>query len=152
MRAAFAALDLQAFVKNTGGSGLHVVVPLVPERSWRDLFALARRLSEILVEQSPGSFTTSVRKRGREGKILLDYLRNNRTNTSVAAYSVRARPKAPVSTPLSWDELDPGIPADHFTVGNLERRLARLAADPWRDYARVRQRLDARTLKGLGIG
>lgn len=79
-------------------------------------------------------------KAPRRSKILIDYLRN-RGNTSIAAYSTRARPGAPVSTPLSWEELAPGLRSDHYTIANLPRRLARLQADPWARYATLSQRL-----------
>jgi bifunctional non-homologous end joining protein LigD len=62
----------------------------------------------------------------------------------VAAFSTRARPGAPVSTPIAWDELGPRLRSDHFTVSNLRRRLASLRLDPWKDYARIRQALPAR--------
>src|SRR5690349_3988330 len=67
-------------------------------------------------------------------KILIDYLRNNRTNTSVAAFSTRARPNAPISVPLDWGELSPELKFDHYTVNNLSERLRRLKSDPWKDY------------------
>jgi bifunctional non-homologous end joining protein LigD len=95
----------------------------------------------VLVRQGPGTYTTDFAKKGRERKILIDYLRNNRTNTSVAAYSTRAKPRAPVSVPLAWDELGPRLRSDHFTVRTVPRRLATLRADPWKAYAKTRQRL-----------
>jgi bifunctional non-homologous end joining protein LigD len=82
-------------------------------------------------------------KAGRQDKILLDVLRNNRGSTSVAAYSTRARPNAPVSVPLSWEELQPDLRPDRYTVENLHRRLASLPADPWARYFTLRQRLAA---------
>jgi bifunctional non-homologous end joining protein LigD len=77
----------------------------------------------------------------RKGKIFIDYLRNVRGATSVAAYSTRARPQAPISTPLDWGELTPRLHSDHYTIANLPRRLAALGADPWARYWTVRQRL-----------
>src|SRR5437899_2358957 len=94
VRAALAALALESFVKTTGGAGLHVVVPLVPDAGWPECLAFARGVAEAIERQDPRRYTTTFRKAGRERRILIDYLRNNRTNTSVAAFSTRARPRA----------------------------------------------------------
>jgi bifunctional non-homologous end joining protein LigD len=90
-------------------------------------------------------------KAKRRGRILLDYLRNNRGNTSVAAYSTRARPGAPVSTPITWDELASGIKPDQFHVGNIHKRLGSLEADPWKRYGTVRQRITAAVRRRLHL-
>ncbi|HJW69683.1 MAG TPA: DNA ligase D [Candidatus Binatia bacterium] len=137
-------LGLVTFLKTTGGKGLHLVVPIDPGPSWTDCLAFARAVAGDLARESPGAFTVDVAKRERHGRIYLDYLRNLRGATAVAAYSTRARPGAPVSTPLAWDELGPRLRADHFTVSNLPRRLTTLRHDPWKDYARTRQALPAR--------
>lgn len=150
VRSALSALKLESFVKTTGGVGLHVVVPIEPELGWDETLAFARRFSEVIVRHDPSRYTTRFIKRGRENKILIDYLRNNRTNTSVAAYSTRARPTAPLSVPLAWDELSPRLTPQRFTVTTLERRLRRLGADPWRRYGRVRQRLSSELVQALG--
>jgi bifunctional non-homologous end joining protein LigD len=135
------ALGLASFVKTTGGAGLHVVVPLAPAAGWDECLAFTRAFAEALVRQNPRAYTTEFVKAGREGKILIDYLRNNRTNTSVAAFSTRARAGASVSVPLAWAELGPRLRSDHFTVRNVPARLAALRGDPWRDYWKSRQRL-----------
>jgi bifunctional non-homologous end joining protein LigD len=93
------------------------------------------------VQRNPSLYTVAFRKSGRERKILVDYLRNNRTNTSVAAFSTRARPNATVSVPLAWSELKPDTLKRQYTVLTLPQRLARLKADPWRDYWETRQKL-----------
>jgi bifunctional non-homologous end joining protein LigD len=81
------------------------------------------------VRTDPERHTITFAKRGRERKILLDYLRNNRTNTSICAFSTRARPGAPVSMPLDWDEL--ASEPDRYTMLTAPRRLKRLRRDPW---------------------
>jgi len=73
------------------------------------------------------------------GKIYIDYLRNQRGATSICAYSTRARPEAPISVPLDWDEL--GAKRPEFTVANVPKRLRGLRQDPWKGYERVKQRL-----------
>jgi len=149
LRSAFDALELESFVKTTGGVGLHVVVPLVPQAGWSECLAFARGIAEAIERQSPRLYTTAFPKAGRERKILLDYLRNNRTNTSVAAFSTRAKPRASVSVPLAWDELSPRLRSDHFTVNNLGERLARLKEDPWRPYWHCKQRIASKLLQAI---
>ncbi|MFL5319091.1 MAG: non-homologous end-joining DNA ligase [Myxococcaceae bacterium] len=140
IRRVLEALGLRSFVKNTGGSGLHVVVPLKPAVDWAECLRFSRLIAALFVRQDPKLYTTDYAKAGRKQKILIDYLRNNRTNTSVCAYSTRAKPHAPVSVPLSWDELSEDVMADHFTVRNVHKRLSR-GRDPWREYSRTRQTL-----------
>jgi bifunctional non-homologous end joining protein LigD len=149
MRSLLRALGLESFVKTTGGRGLHVLVPLVPHADWRQCLAFSRGLSAVLVAREPDRYTTSFPKAGRERKILVDYLRNNRTNTSVAAFSTRARPRAPVSVPLRWEELGPTLRSDHYTIATIERRLGRLREDPWKSYWTARQRLEPAMLDAL---
>src|SRR5579862_5003613 len=135
VRTALDARGLPSFVKTTGGRGLHVVVPLRPDADWQTCLAFAHRLADGLAAADPARFTTNFTKRGRERKILVDYLRNNRTNTSVAAYSPRARPGAAVSMPLTWSELRPDTGPERHTLGTALQRLRRLRADPWAGYA-----------------
>jgi bifunctional non-homologous end joining protein LigD len=149
VRSALDALALKSFVKTTGGRGAHVVVPLTPKASWDECLAFARSLAEALERDDPRRYTTAFAKKGRERKILIDYLRNNRTNTSIAAYSTRARPHAPISVPLAWDELSARLPSDHFTVANLAKRVRRLPDDPWREYWKTRQTLKPNSAKRI---
>ena len=143
LRTHLQGLGLESFLKTTGGKGLHLVVPIDRGPSWDDCLAFARSVAEDLARTAPRAFTADVAKRERHGRIYLDYLRNLRGATSVAAYSTRARPGAPVSTPIRWEELGPRLRADHFTIANLPRRLASLTEDPWAEYAHTRQRLPA---------
>ena len=92
-------LGLESWVKTTGGHGLHVVAPIKPGRDWSECLAFARDVSEV-IERTDPLYTATFAKAGRERQILIDYLRNNRTNTSVCAFSPRARPGAMVSMPL----------------------------------------------------
>ena len=149
LRATLLALGLRSFVKTTGGSGLHLVAPLAPERDWSDCLTFARALCEVVAARHPRLYTTRFAKAGREKLILLDYLRNNRTNTSVAAYSPRARPGAPVSAPIDWDELSPRLDPARFTVRTVPRRLARQRTDPWQEYWSLRQRLGSAALHAV---
>ena len=105
VRARLRELNLESFVKTTGGKGLHVVVPLTPAADWDRCKQFAREVAEACARRTPDAFTVNMSKARRTGKIYLDFLRNGRGATSVAPYSTRARPGATVSTPLTWPEL-----------------------------------------------
>ena len=152
VRVAFETLGLESFVKTTGGKGLHVVVPFVPDHDYETCLGFARGVSEFIVRQHPKLYTTAMPKRGREKKILLDYYRNHRGSTAIAAFSTRARDGAPVAVPLAWDELGPKLRSDQFTVANVRTRLARLKRDPWREYWTLRQRISAEALAAMTGG
>jgi bifunctional non-homologous end joining protein LigD len=139
-------LDLVSWVKTTGGHGLHVVAPIKPQRDWSVCLEFARAVSEA-IERTAAICTTTFAKRGRERKILIDYLRNNRTNTSVCAFSPRARAGAMVSMPLDWMELSAG--PERWTLTTVPGRLKRLNVDPWAGYWSASQRLSAATIKAL---
>ena len=149
VRAVLEALDLASFVKTTGGRGLHVVVPMVPHADWTECLAFSRGLSEALERTRPELYTTEFARAGRSRKILLDYMRNNRTNTSIAAYSTRARPGAPISVPLRWDELKTSLRPSSLSVATLPRRLDRLTADPWKEYWSCRQKLTITRIRAV---
>ena len=149
VRDLLAIMELRCFVKTTGGRGLHIVVPIVPREDWSECLAFARALGDVLVRRDPSRFTTNFAKAGREHQLLVDYLRNNRTNTSVAVYSTRARAGAPVSVPPAWSELSASRPPERHTVKTVSTRLARLAADPWREYRSVTQHLPRAAVTAL---
>ena len=132
VREVLTTLKLKSWAKTTGGQGLHVVVPLKPKRTVAECLEFSRAVSAAIVRSDPRTYTTEFAKSGRERKILIDYLRNNRTNTSVCAFSPRARSGAAVSMPRGWDDLDE--PPQRFTVLTVPRRLDRLRRDPWKDY------------------
>jgi bifunctional non-homologous end joining protein LigD len=147
LRDVLGTLKLAAWVKTTGGRGVHVVSPLRPSLDWSECLAFSRAVAEAFERSDPTRFTTSFSKAGRVRKILVDYLRNNRTNTSICAYSPRARVGAPVSTPITWAELkhDP----DRWTLPAVARRLARQRADPWADYWKTSQRISKESMVAL---
>jgi bifunctional non-homologous end joining protein LigD len=144
-------VGLESWVKTTGGKGLHVLVPVAPDHGWDAIIAFSRAVAEALVRDAPERFTARMAKSERPGKIFIDWLRNNRANTSVAAYSTRAKPNAPLSLPITWEELDLGhVRPDGFTLENARDRVTRTRA-AWADYFRTRQRLSARTLRRVGL-
>jgi bifunctional non-homologous end joining protein LigD len=144
-------LDLECFVKTTGGKGFHVVLPLRPVHTWDEVKAFSKGLADHLARMIPDRFIANMSKQKRKGKIYVDYLRNARGATAIAAYSTRARPGAPVSVPLAWEELSVAVRSDHFTVENVVVRLNRLKQDPWRDYVSVRQKLTRKMRAALGM-
>jgi bifunctional non-homologous end joining protein LigD len=142
-------VDLESFPKTTGGKGLHVVVPLAPRADWRECLEFSRAVAEAIERHDPTLFTTAFAKAGRERKILIDYMRNNRTNTSVAAFSTRARAGAPISMTLKWEEVTPALDPAAWTIATAERRLSSLRRDPWRDYWSCKQRLPAKAVEAF---
>jgi bifunctional non-homologous end joining protein LigD len=144
LRARLEELGLQTFVKTTGGKGLHVVAPLQPKQSWDEMKEFSRGIAEEFVRAAPQWFVATMTKSKRTGKIFLDFFRNTRGATAVAAYSTRARPGAPVSMPLSWDELPSLQSAAAHTLATAPDRLATLKADPWKGYFEVRQWISAK--------
>lgn len=135
VRARLKEVGLVPFVKTSGGKGLHVVAPLQPKAEWPAVKSFCHDLAKAMARDDPDRFVSTVTKSKRQGKILVDYLRNQRGATAVAAYSTRARPGAHVSAPLTWEELaDGALPAD-FTILSMPARLAALRRDPWADFA-----------------
>ncbi len=144
-------VGLRSFLKTTGGKGLHIVVPLQPRHDWDEVKAFSKRVAELVEQADPEHYTTNMSKAVRGGKIFLDYLRNGRTATAIAAYSTRARPQATVSVPIAWEELTPDLHSDTFTIRNLPDRLKNLKRDPWAEISSVRQSLSQTVKKRLGI-
>ena len=141
VRQRLAALGLESFVKTTGGKGLHVVLPIAPVHAWPDVKAWAKSISEAMAAESPDLYLTRIAKAEREGRIFIDYLRNDPTSTAVGPYSTRARPGAPVAMPLAWKEVEPGLDPARFNVRTARDEVAARASDPWTEMDECRQRL-----------
>lgn len=139
LRAVLARLGLGAFLKVTGGKGLHVVAPLKPQAEWQEAKEFSRGLVEIMAAMKPAAYTTNIRKASREGRVFLDYLRNGRTATAVAAWSPRGRDGAPLAVPIAWDDIERKRTMPRFTLDKA--KLAFKAADPWQDYDKARRPL-----------
>jgi bifunctional non-homologous end joining protein LigD len=117
------------------------VLPIEPVVEWDDAKAFTQTFAETMAKARPHRYVAIMSKTARRGRIFIDYLRNGRGATAVAAYSTRALPAATVSTPLDWSELSDGIRSDHFRIDNLRKRLDVLGQDPWADFFTIRQRL-----------
>ncbi|ASL42386.1 hypothetical protein bAD24_I02775 [Burkholderia sp. AD24] len=142
-------LGLASFCKTSGGKGLHVVVPLAKQAGWDDVKGFSQAVAQHMAATLPTHFSAKMGAQNRKGKIFVDYLRNNRGSSTVAAFSARARPGLGVSVPLAWEEVDTTTAGDQWTIENLHERLADLKRDPWADYAKTRQRLTAAMKKRL---
>lgn len=129
-------LGLSPYVMTTGSRGLHVVVPLDRSAEFDAVRDFAGRAADALAERHPDTLTTAQRKNKRGGRLYLDVMRNAYGQTAVMPYSLRAKPGAPVATPLAWEELGAGdLTARSYHIGNLFRRLGQID-DPWADMKR----------------
>jgi len=143
-------LGLEAFLKTTGGKGLHVVVPIQAVHVWDDAREFTKAVAELLVRTFPDRFTSKLAKASRGGRIFVDYLRNAEGATAVAPFSVRAKARAPVAMPIAWSELGEDVRFDHFNIRNVPALLRR-RRDPWKDLSKVRQKLTPAMFEQLGI-
>ncbi|WP_103308284.1 MULTISPECIES: DNA ligase D [unclassified Pseudomonas] len=141
-------LGLQAFLKTSGGKGMHVIVPLARNEGWDTTKAFAKAISQFLTRQMPERITATMGPKNRVGKIFVDYLRNARGASTVAAYSVRARPGLPVSVPIARAELSTLRNAQQWDMYTALERARSLGADPWEGYNH-RQRITARMWEQL---
>lgn len=149
VRAILQSAGLAAFALLTGGKGIHVIVPLNRRRTWADIKSAARGLARQMAEAKPDIYVSEMSKKKRTGKIFIDWLRNERGATAIYPYSLRARPGAPIATPVSWREL-PGIKsANAYTLNNIRQRMAHLKVDPWEGYAETRQAISSSVLEVL---
>jgi bifunctional non-homologous end joining protein LigD len=142
IREVLTEIGLTPFVMTTGSRGLHLVVPLDHSADFETVRDFARAFAEVMAARDPKRLTTATRKSERKGRLFLDYLRNAYGQTSVAPYTVRAKPGAPVATPLDWDELaEPGLQSQSYTLQNIFQRLSQ-KEDPWRDIWSQARSLD----------
>jgi bifunctional non-homologous end joining protein LigD len=134
-------LKLESFPKTSGSRGLHVFVPIKPDTDVDEVLSFAESLVARLAAQFPKELTVEHSIAARKQRVYLDPYRNGFGQTVVAPYSVRRRPKAPFSTPLSWSEVTPALDPSEYNLGNYAKRLS--AADPWQDFFKKRQPLTA---------
>ena len=129
-------LSLVSFLKTSGGKGYHVVLPLKPDTSWEVFRDFAKSVAQVMESRWPDRYTTNMRKVKRSGKIFIDWVRNGRGATSIAPYSLRVRPGAKVSMPISWTELSRVAP-DGI---DMKKALSRVKkSDPWKEFFDISQ-------------
>ncbi|MGP3789687.1 DNA ligase D [Pseudomonas sp. B392_1p] len=143
-------LKLTAFLKTSGGKGLHIIVPLARRDDWDAVKRFSKAIAQFLTRQLPERFTATSGPKNRVGKIFIDYLRNQRGASTVCAYSVRARPGLAVSVPIARDELTELHGSNQWTIHNLHERLDNMKGDPWKGYAN-RQRITRAMWEQLGV-
>ncbi|MGO4170386.1 DNA ligase D [Novosphingobium sp. YAF33] len=127
-------LGLETFPMLTGGKGVHVIAPLVPEAEWPEVKDFAHRLAQAVAQSDPEHFTAALPKVQRKGRIFVDYLRNQRGATAVMPYGVRAREGAPVAVPITWKEMETIDKPSHWSIrdgAELVRRAGSAALSGW---------------------
>jgi bifunctional non-homologous end joining protein LigD len=128
-------LGLKAFVKVTGGKGIHFVVPIKPELEWPEVKRFCEVFAKGLAKKHPQQFTAVLSKKERKGRVFIDYLRNGRGATAVTAYSVRARDNMTVAMPIEWEEVAHTQP-NQFTVRNAIEHIQNRKSDPWKEFGK----------------
>lgn len=145
-------IGLESFLKTSGGKGLHIVVPIARRHGWDDVKEFSKVIAQHMANLLPSRFSAVSGPKNRVGKIFIDYLRNGRGATSVAAYSVRSREGLPVSVPIHRTELEDLKSANQWTIHNLFDRLDELGDDdPWAEMGNVKQSITAKMRRQLGM-
>ena len=124
-------LNLKSYLKTSGGKGYHVVVPIKKEMNWQEFRKTAKDIAILMETKWPDKYTSNIRLKKRKKKIFIDWVRNTRSSTSVAPYSIRLRKKCSVSMPIKWSELDKVAP-DAITIEDALKRIKR--KDPWEGF------------------
>jgi bifunctional non-homologous end joining protein LigD len=150
LRSLLGELGLESWLKTTGGKGLHLFVPIRPDKGYEDAKAFAHAVVQHIAATLPGRFVAILGPRNRKGRIFVDYLRNGWVQSTAETYSARARPGMGVSMPVSWDELPKIRGGDEWNIVSAPRRLDALGRDPWKDYFTSRQSL-AKAMKALSV-
>lgn len=127
-------LGLPSFVKTSGGKGFHVVVPLKPRADWATVKTFSHDFAKAMEQSDPGRYTSVLSKKKREGRVFVDYLRNGRGSTAVAPWSSRAKDKATVAVPVTFDMVRDGVGPADFTIGSKALEDALKRPDPWADF------------------
>jgi len=134
-------LGLKSWVKTTGGKGLHVTVPIVPQAGWDEIKDFCRAVAEELTRRDPARYLATMSKAKRQGKIFIDYLRNARGATFIAPYSTRAREGAPIAMPVEWEDLSAQFKPERFNVRSAKKYLNERRIDPFASLLKARQKL-----------
>ena len=143
------SVGLASWIKTSGGKGLHVAVPIDRRSTWSEVSAFARAVAAHLARENPRRYIATASKAARTGLIFIDWLRNTRGATSIAPWSTRAREGAPISAPLSWDQLDDLKSGAQFRLENVLALVRGRGGDPWAPLLRARQRLTRAMTDGL---
>jgi bifunctional non-homologous end joining protein LigD len=141
LKALLADLGLVSFPMVTGGKGVHVIVPLDASVPWPKVTDFAERFARAIAQAEPERFTANIRKVAREGRIFLDWLRNQRGATAILPYSARARDGAPVAAPIAWEELDDIKGGNIFSILDADLLLERASSKLLAGWGEAKQKL-----------
>ena len=142
VRDALESLDMHPLVKTTGSSGVHIYVPIVRGPLQKQVWTFAKALARLLAQRHPALLTAEYRIAARpKGRVLVDYNQNAWGRTLASIYSVRPKPRAPVSTPLTWEEVEGGVALEDFRIDNVPERLKQLG-DLWKPLLAARGRFN----------
>jgi bifunctional non-homologous end joining protein LigD len=135
-------LELECFVKLTGGKGLHIHIPVAPIYDWESIKSFAQSLALELVARNPQKYTANMSKKLRKNKIFVDYLRNGYGATAVVPYSLRAKPLSAIALPLEWTELRRIKGPQEFTMKKALRKIKSRKRDPWQGLLKMKQKIN----------
>ncbi len=141
-------IGLEGYPKTSGATGMHILVPVEAVYSYEHIRRMAEIIAKLTLARTPDIATIEPEVRNRRGRVYLDWLQNIRGKTVASVYSVRPETGATVSTPLSWDEVEPGLDPAAFTIKSVPDRLGQLD-DLFEPVIRDKQRLEA-ALERLG--
>lgn len=144
-------VGLKSFIKTSGGKGYHIVIPLTRRQGWDEVKTFSQGIARHMAKVMPDRFSAVLGPKNRVGKIFIDYLRNSKGASTVAAFSARARSGMGVSMPIAWEEVREIKAADQWTIHSAIKRQRTLRADPWQGYARCRQGLTAAMKRAIDL-
>ncbi|WP_423205349.1 DNA ligase D [Pseudomonas kribbensis] len=144
-------LGLRAFLKTSGGKGIHLVVPLIRKHGWDEVKDFSHAIVSHMAKQLPERFSAVSGPKNRVGRIFIDYLRNGLGATTICAYAARTREGLPVSVPLFVDEVKAIKGGNHWNIHNVHERLADVGDEPWADMKKTRQSITAEMRKRVGL-
>lgn len=130
-------LKLTSFLKTSGGKGYHIIVPFYTCKDWESFAEFSKQIASLLESKFPKKYTTNIRKKERNGKIFIDWLRNTRGATCASAYSLRGRENLPISCPISWKNLEKITP-NEINIKNYKKYVK---TNPWKDIFKIKQGL-----------
>ena len=133
LKAFFKEFDYHPFIKTSGSKGLHIYIPILPKYSFEQMLASVKALAQEFIRRNGSKVTLKMNKEKRKGKLLLDIFRNHRGHTTVAPYSLRGKPGAPISMPIRWKELEGLKSSQEFTIQNYKERID-THGDAWENW------------------
>jgi bifunctional non-homologous end joining protein LigD len=134
-------LELESFVKLTGGKGIHVHIPVAPLYDWDQIKSFSQSLALELVSRNPSKYTSNMSKKLRKNRIFVDYLRNGYGATAVVPYSLRAKPTSAIALPLEWTELRRVKSPQEFTLNKALKKIKSRKRDPWTGMLKLKQKI-----------